>query len=97
VSDLIERLGRRAELFNQEVNMSTGSHQLLAATVRDECWEAVATIAKLRDALRPFVFGSAALEQVLFDGLPDDASGTITAKLGDFRRARLALKDIADE
>lgn len=48
-------------------------------------------IVELEAALRPFVFGDAALEEVLFAGMSDDASGTVTVKLRDIRRARNAL------
>ena len=45
----------------------------------------------LEEALRPFVIGSAEREHLLWGHLPDDAPGTTTTKLGDYRRARKAL------
>jgi hypothetical protein len=48
-------------------------------------------IAELEAALRPFVFGDPALEEILYADMADDASGTVTIKLRDIRRARKAL------
>jgi hypothetical protein len=47
--------------------------------------------ARLREALKPFVFGDADIERIIYAGVPDDKPGTITIKMGDIRRARTAL------
>lgn len=51
---------------------------------------AEAELAKVREALEPFL-GDETMETILWGDLPDDATGTVTVKLADFRRAREAL------
>jgi hypothetical protein len=71
-----------------------------ACTVTDEFKSrADAAEAQLRvamEALRPFVFGDPAIEEILWGNLSDDKTGTITVKLADFRRARAALFSIGE-
>lgn len=63
---------------------------------RDELREGVAHLYVERDqardeaveVVRPFVFGDAALEQILWGDKPDDENGTVTISLRDLRRAR---------
>ncbi len=50
-----------------------------------------ARVKVLEEALRPFVVGSDVMETILFGNVPDDKTGTITTRMGDFRRARAAL------
>ena len=45
----------------------------------------------LRAALKPFCFGDATMEEILFGHLPDSETATFTIKLGDIRRARRAI------
>jgi hypothetical protein len=46
---------------------------------------------RLREALRPFV-PAEPMASLLWGDMDDDATGTITVKLADFRRAREALR-----
>lgn len=52
--------------------------------------------ARLKTALKPFCFGDPVMESILYDGMLDDETGTITIKLGDIRRARAALQGGSD-
>lgn len=45
--EVVERLRKRAVLFNQETVLSTGSHKLTAAAVRDELYGAADLIGRL--------------------------------------------------
>lgn len=53
--------------------------------------EAADRIEVLEAALKPFVFGDPAIEKILFGGMDDNETGTVTIKLGDLRRARAAI------
>lgn len=50
---------------------------------------------ELRGALKPFL-GDATMELLLWGGMPDDALGTVSVCLGDFRRARAAQRSPAN-
>lgn len=50
-------------------------------------------LGRVKAALKPFCFGDPTIERILYDGMPDDAPGTFTIKLGDIRAARAALQE----
>jgi hypothetical protein len=54
-------------------------------------------IAELEAALKPFLFGDPAMEEILWGNLPDDKLGTFSMKLGDLRAARRALSPPQDK
>jgi hypothetical protein len=54
-------------------------------------------IAELEAALKPFLFGDPAMEEILWGNLPDDKLGTFSMKLGDLRASRRALSPPQDK
>lgn len=106
VLELIERVreveAQTAEPVAWETcpNCNGSGLQLNSAGEPDDCRECKGDtvvcalqerVRVLEEALRPFVIGSAEREHLLWGHLPDDAPGTTTTKLGDYRRARKAL------
>ena len=74
------------EMFHYASKLEVENNRLRAANAQLE-----AENARLRSGLEPFCFGDPVMEEILWGKLPDDATGTITVKLRDFRRARAAL------
>jgi hypothetical protein len=73
-------------------------HGMLAVKANQRTEAAEATVSALRDrvavleeALKPFCFGDATLDQILFGGMPDNATCNLTVRLRDTRSARAAL------
>lgn len=60
--------------------------------LRRELEEARRRTAELEAALKPFMWGDDALCEILFGDFPDDKSMHFIIPLGDFRRARAALR-----
>jgi dihydrofolate reductase len=64
-------------------------------TRENEYWidELQSEVDELKRVLRPFIVGGEDIHNLLFDGLPDDAMMTVTARisLGDFRCARILM------
>lgn len=68
------------------VEVRSMASELLARRMRDEAAEQMAR------SLRPFL-GDKDMEAILWGDLPDDATGSVSVSLADFRNLRAALEE----
>lgn len=84
--DEMEKLARWHE---ELAGYNTFDHAAAAATVR----AAMAENERLREAATELMAGSdIVMEDILWGDLPDSATGTMTMRLGAYRKVRAALK-----
>ncbi|MDW9984764.1 hypothetical protein GOC13_23070 [Sinorhizobium meliloti] len=90
--ELVERLRERA---NDSRDRSKPFNLMLDAAAEIERLSRRAE--ELEAALKPFMWGDDAVCEIFFGEFPDEKSMTFTIPLGDFRRARAAIRKRAEE
>lgn len=93
---------KMAQQFAERARRGEGHEptvEYVRADLYDAAIQALEALTKERDelrgALKPFL-GDATMELLLWGGMPDDALGTVSVCLGDFRRARAAQRSPAN-